>query len=279
MERITVLGQLTYQKLFADIHNVNATLVFEERHEKNDNMWAQRQFAIDVDQFFAGISENQRVNSSGIYENANQSVVGRINYDYQSKYLVEFGFNYGGSSKFPKGERWGFFPYVSAGWRLSEEPFVRNNLPIISNLKIRGSWGQMGDDGASSFQFLTGYNYPSGNYVFGDELVAGLGFRGMPNPNITWYTVTTKNLGIDLDIDDGLIFAQVDIFQRDRTGLLATRALTIPGTVGAGLPEENLNEDMRRGIEVVLGHAKSIGKLKYNISANVTYTRGRATQV
>src|SRR5690606_28267697 len=255
MERLSVLGQLTYQQLFGGVHQVNATRVFEERHEKNDNMWARKRFALDIDQFFAGISDNQEVNSSGLYEFANQNVIGRLNYDYQSKYLAELGFNYGGSSRFPKGSRWGFFPFVSIGWRLSEEPFIKDNLPALSNLKIRGSWGEMGDDGASAFQFLTGYNYPGGNYVFGGNVISGLGFRGMPNPNITWYSVTTKNIGLDLELKDGLFNAQIDFFQRDRSGLLATRLLTIPGTVGAGLPQENLNKDMRRGVELVIGHA------------------------
>ncbi|WP_188746313.1 SusC/RagA family TonB-linked outer membrane protein [Parapedobacter defluvii] len=279
LERVSVLGQLTYSNIFNDAHHVNATLVFEERHEKNDNLWAQKQFAIDVDQFFAGISENQQVNSSGIYENANQNVVARLNYDYLSRYLLEAGFNYGGSSKFPKGKRWGFFPFISMGWRLSDEPFIKQRLPFLSDFKIRGSWGQMGDDGAAAFQFLTGYNYPSGNYIFDNEVISGLGFRGMPNPNITWYTVTTKNLGVDISLQKGLLSASVDIFQRDRSGLLATRLLTIPGTVGAELPQENLNKDIRRGIEVVLGHTNTIGELQYNVSANFTYTRGRPTKL
>lgn len=278
LERISVLGQLTYAKLFGN-HHVNGTLVFEERHEKNDNMWAQRQFAIDVDQFFAGLSINQQVNSSGIFENANQNVVGRFNYDYLSRYLVEAGFNYGGSSKFPKGSRWGFFPFASAGWRISEEPFIKRNLQFLSDLKIRASWGEMGDDGAAAFQFLTGYNYPSGNYILDGQVVPGLGFRGMPNQHITWYTVTTKNIGLDVSVLNGLLFAQVDLFQRDRSGLLATRLLTIPGTVGAALPQENLNEDRRKGIELVLGHANRIGDFQYDISSNFTYTRGYPTKL
>jgi TonB-linked SusC/RagA family outer membrane protein len=284
-EITTFQGQLTYEKTFGEKHNFKSSLVFEDRHAMNDNMWARKEFAIDVDQFFAGLSQNAQVNSGiyvddnhpGIYEDANQSIIGRLNYDYLSKYLFEFGFNYSGSSKFPKGERWGFFPYTSAGWRISEEGFFKEAFPLVSNLKIRASWGQMGDDGASSFQFLTGYNYPSGNYVVDDQVIPGLGFRGMPNPNITWYTVTTKNIGLDLDLKNGLFSMQFDLFRRDRTGLLATRVLTIPGTVGAGLPQENLNEDMRRGFELVLGHAKRTGDLKYDISGNFTFTRGQLT--
>ncbi len=276
-QRSSLTGQLTYESSFQEKHHVRASVVFEERHEKNDNMWAKKEFSIDVDQFFAGNAQNSQVNSSGLIENDNQNIIGKFNYDYLSKYLIEFGFNYGGSSKFPKGKRWGLFPYASAGWRISEEPFFEKALPFVTNLKIRGSWGQMGDDGASTFQFLTGYNYPSGNYIFDGNVVSGLGFRGMPNPNITWYTVTTKNIGFDVDIKDGLISAQFDLFQRDRSGLLGTRLLTIPGTVGASLSQENLNKDMRRGFELVLGHAKRTGKFQYSVSANTTYTRGQLT--
>jgi TonB-linked SusC/RagA family outer membrane protein len=255
-------------------------LAFEGKHEKNDNLWGKKEFSIDIDQFFAGNSLNAQVNSGNIYENANQNVIGRFNYDYSSKYLFEFAFNYGGSSKFPKGKRWGFFPYSSAGWRISEEPFIKNNIRAISNLKLRASWGQMGDDGASSFQFLTGYNYPGNpSAVFNNTFVSALGFRGMPNPNITWYTVTTKNLGLDLSLWQGLLSMQMEIFQRDRSGLLATRSLTIPGTVGAGLPQENLNKDMRRGFELVIGHSYKVEEFKYNVSANLTYTRGQRTYI
>jgi len=277
-QRSSLLGQLTYNKVVLENHNIKTTLVFEQRHDINDNLQASKQFSIDIDQFYAGLS-NPTVTSSNISENENQNVIGRLNYDYLSKYLFEFGFNYSGSSKFPKGKRWGFFPYTSAGWRISEEEFFKSKLPFITNLKIRGSWGKMGDDGASTFQFLTGYNYPSGNYIINDKTVSGLGFRGMPNQNITWYTATTKNIGIDVSINNGLMNLQFDLFRRDRSGLLATRALTIPGTVGANLPQENLDEDMRRGFELVLGQSRKIGELYYDISANFTYTRSQKTYI
>jgi TonB-linked SusC/RagA family outer membrane protein len=277
--RTTLLGQISYDKVFSEKHNLSASLIFEERHEKSDNMYALKEFSIGVDQFFAGVSANSVVNSSNIYENRNQNVIGKLNYIYASKYIFESGFNYGGSSKFPTGSRWGFFPYVSAGWRISEENFIKNNISIVNNLKLRASWGQMGDDGASTYQFLTGYDYPVGNYVFNDKVVGGLGFRGMPNPNITWFTVTTKNIGFDLGLLKDLISVEFDLFRRDRSGLLATRVLTIPGTVGAGLPQENLNSDMRQGFELVIGHRNTIGELTYKVSASMTYSRGQFTNV
>ena len=206
-------------------------------------------------------------------------MIGRLNYGYSLKYLFEFGFNYSGSSRFPKAKRWGFFPYTSVGWRISEEGFVKDNFPFITNLKLRGSYGIMGDDGSSSFQFLTGYNYPSATYIVGNKAVSGLGFRGMPNPNITWFTSTAKNIGLDLSLFEGLISMQFDLFRRDRSGLLGTRALSIPQSVGAALPLENINKDMRRGFELGITHTKKLGKLTYDISGNVTYSRGQRTYV
>lgn len=277
--RTTVLGQLDYMKTFLVKHNLKATLAFEERHNTNDNFNGSKEYSINIDQFAAGLAANQVVGGDYPSEGDNQNVIGRLNYDFSSKYLLEFGFNYSGSSKFGSGHRWGFFPYGSAGWRISEEGFFKNSLPFITNLKIRASYGILGDDAASSFQFVSGYNYPSGKYVFGTSVIPGLGFRAMPNMNITWYTIKTKNVGIDLSVLNGLIYGQLDIFQRDRSGLLATRLLTVPGTVGAAMSQENLNSDMRKGIEVVLGHSKTMGDFHYDISANVSYTRGMPTKV
>lgn len=278
LQRTNLMGQLSYETSILGRHNINATLIYEERREKNDNFMGQSEFDSNIDQFFAG-TRNPQVNAINIYENRNKSVIGRINYDYLSKYLVEAGFNYGGSSFFPKNTRWGFFPYVSAGWNIAKESFFQDRIPAITTLKLRGSLGQMGDDGTAAFQFLEGYSYPAGNYVFDGRLIPGLGFRGLSNPNITWSTVTSKNIGFELGVLNGLFGMEFDLFQRDRKGLLATRALTLPGTVGVSLPQENLNEDMTRGFELVLRHSNKIGELNYFVSTNITYTNTRETHV
>lgn len=280
--------QLNYQKVFLAKHNVRASLIYEDRYDNTDNLNASKQFAINIDQFYAGLT-NPLVSSGNVSSNNNQAVIGRINYDYSGKYLVEAGFNYGGSSKFPKVKRWGFFPYTNLAWRISEENFFKNALPSITSLKLRGSWGILGDDAASSFQFVTGYDYPGKTrinnvdnyhiYVFNGTSVSGLGFRSIPNPNITWYTATTKNLGFDASVKNGLLNLSVDVFRRNRTGLLENPIAVIPGTVGASLSQQNLNADMREGFEIVVGQNKKIGQLTYNVSFNVTYTRNMMTKI
>jgi len=271
--RSTLDFQLNYEKVFLQKHTVKASLVYEDRHDISDDMQASKQFAINIDQFYAGLSNPTVTSSTSIGENDNQAIIGRLNYDYLAKYLVEVGFNYGGSSMFPSGKRWGFFPYATAGWRVSEEKFFKNALPYITNLKLRGSYGTMGDDAASSFQFLTGYNYPSGSYILNNTAVSGLGFRSIPNPDITWYKATTQNLGFDASVKNGLLKVSFEVFRRSRSGLLANPVAKIPGTVGASLSQANLNSDQTQGYEGVLGQSRKFGKFSYDINLNVAYTR------
>lgn len=135
---------LNYNRTFLDKHNVQALFLYEQREDLDDYLQAYRQFAIDaLDQINSGSDKNK--NNAGVAsELANASFVGRINYDYASKYLFEFSFREDGSAKFYKNNRWGFFPSVSVGWRLSEESFIKNNTQIFDNLKIRASYGVMG---------------------------------------------------------------------------------------------------------------------------------------
>jgi len=269
---------LNYTHTFAKKHNVNALLLFEESDRSADNYYAYRQLTMDaVDQLFAGNSLNQEgsMDPNGLWKLANTGFVGRLNYDYLSRYIAEFSCRYDGSSKFASDKQWGLFPAVSVGWRLSEESFFKNTraLSFVNNLKLRASYGKLGDDSSSSYQFLSGYNYPSGGYVVNGQWSNGLGMRGMPNPNITWFTSKTFNLGIDADMWHGLLGLQVDMFNRNRDGLLATRLLSLPGTVGAGLPQENLEGDITKGLEFGLTHKNRIGELNYFFSGNISFTR------
>lgn len=286
--------QLNYVKIFAEKHNVNVLALYEESTSRMDNFYAKRELGMDaVDQLFAGNSLNQegsmngdgykpntKLNDqNGVWEIANKGFVGRVNYDYSSKYIAEFSFRFDGSSKFAAGHQWGFFPAASVGWRISEEAFLKNtsSLSFINNLKLRASYGKMGDDNSSTYQFLSGYNYPSGGYVLGGNYMNGMGMRGMANPAITWFTSKMLNVGLDGDMWNGLFGFQVDVFTRDRDGLLATRNLSLPGTVGAGLPQENLEGDLTKGFEIALTHRNKIKDFNYFFSGNVSLTRTRWT--
>lgn len=286
---------LNYNRTFNKSHNVNILALLEGSKRKGDNFYAQRELALDLDQLFAGSSENQEGNMSttydpngtqDLYDKANLGIVGRIGYDFESKYLVEFSFREDGSSMFGSGKRWGFFPSTSLGWRISEEKFWKNSpLAFVNNLKFRGSYGKMGDDSASNYQFVTGYTYPAGGdsnrlpggYFFDGVFVNSAASKGLTNTNITWYIAKTLDLGIDAEAWNGLIGGSFDYFSRERTGLLTTRALSLPSVVGADLPQENLNGDITRGIELELTHRNKINDFSYNVKGLFSYTRIKQT--
>jgi TonB-linked SusC/RagA family outer membrane protein len=281
--------QLAFERDFGN-HYVNVMNLLENSHYQGDNFYGRRYGVLPLDQIFSGITENQEVLQStdrgALYDYANRASVGRASYNYKSKYLAEFSYRYEGSSKFPKNSRWGFFPAVSAGWRISEEDFWRNSSSIsfIDNLKLRGSYGITGDDSGLTYQFVTGYQYPvSGSgigrtglpagYIFGNSFVSSSASTGLANSSITWYKATTTNIGLDADAWRGLLGATVEFFKRDRTGLLATRVQSLPGIVGANLPQENLNSDQNSGFEIELRHAKQLRGFSYQVRGNMSYTR------
>ncbi|MDL2221464.1 TonB-dependent receptor [Parabacteroides sp. OttesenSCG-928-N08] len=288
---------LNYNKLFDEKHNVSALVLLEGNKRSGDNFFARRELSLALDQLFAGNSEKQegsmstrynrdRPEERDLYEEANLGLVGKFAYDFQSKYMAEFSFRYDGSSKFAPGSQWGFFPAASVAWRISEEDFWQESpLSFINNTKIRASYGKMGDDTASNYQFVNGYTYPGGGFdgqdsggtVFDGAFVNGAQSKGIVNPGITWFTAKTFNVGLDVDAWSGLLGLTVDVFNRERTGLLATRNLSLPGIVGANLPEENLNGDLTRGLEVELSHRNRIGELGYNVKGIFSFTRTKTT--
>lgn len=275
---------LSYKRKFGGSHNVEGLFLFEERANKGNNFWAFREFMLDSKDFLFAGADTNKDNNGNAFEFASRSYVGRGYYDFKNKYIVDVMFRYDGSSRFPANSRWGFFPAVSAGWRISDENFFKNSRikKWITDLKFRSSWGKLGDDGwndgnrsSTNWQFVSGYTYPSGNYIFGDQVMPGLSERGLVNPNISWFTSTTTNVGMDAILFNGLFTVQADYFFRRRSGLFATRAVTVPSTFGADLPQENLNIDNTRGFELVLGHHKKYGEFDFDIKGNVSFTRSR----
>lgn len=283
--------RLQFERTFGD-HYINAMNLYEYSRYVGDNFYGRRYAVLPLPQIFAGITENQEILQStdrgALYDYANAASVGRVVYDYKGKYLAEFSYRYEGSSKFPESHRWGFFPNVSAGWRISEEAFWRNSsLSLIDDLKIRASYGITGDDAALAYQFVTGYRYPASGsrtglpagYIFGDSFVSASSNTGLPNKAITWSESKMTNIGIDAVVWNGLLGATVEVFSRDRSGLPATRLESLPGTVGAPLPQENLESDQTRGIELELSHTNRIGEFSYQVKGNFAFTKTRNKHV
>jgi TonB-linked SusC/RagA family outer membrane protein len=264
---------LNYNKKINNKHNIAALLLYEQIRLDVISSEASTDVKVDlIPDLSSGIKSTNSVGSS-FAGTSKRSFVGRLNYDYMGKYLLEVSGRYDGSSKYPVNNRWGLFPAASAGWRVSEESFIKKNMSFVDNFKIRASWGKLGDDAAADNQFQSGYYYPSTGYMFGSEWVSGYDIQNLANPNLTWYTSQMTNVGFDLSFWKSKFTMSVDYFARTREGLLAYRNLSIPNYFGATLPQENLNGDKTSGFELVLGHKNKIGKLTYGIEGNVTFTR------
>ncbi|MDP3180986.1 MAG: TonB-dependent receptor [Bacteroidota bacterium] len=260
-------------------HDVKSFLIFEEAYSSWDNFSAYRELLIDSEYLFAGEALNQTALGGTPGDRLSQSAIGSFTYDYSGKYLVDFRFRYDGSSRFPEGKRWGFFPSVSAGWRISEESFIKDNIAVISNLKLRASYGEMGDDGsAANYPPRMGYGLTNNiGWMFGDALNGGLQPQAIPNPNLTWYEIKMYNLGLDFGVFDNKLSGSFELFRRDRTGLLATGDVVVPGTVGANLPQVNLNADRNFGWEFSLTFRDKFKGFNYYINPQISSTRSMRT--
>jgi TonB-linked SusC/RagA family outer membrane protein len=273
---------INYEHSFKGVHNISAVLLYEGNGQSADNFSAYRQLAIPVDQIFAGNSLNQKASQDGaLYQYATNSVVGRLHYDYKAKYLAEFSFRNDESSKFPPSQKSGFFPSGSAAWNVSEEDFWKNStaLSFIDQLKLRASYGVLGDDNTLYFQFLQGYYYPAnGNNnqlpsgsVFGNSFLNAVQSTGLPNPKIGWETSHTFDAGIDFDAWKGMLGFTFDYFIRNRSGLFSSSVLQVPDVLGTSLPQENLNSDRTQGFDFEVTHHNHIGKFSYNIKGTFSY--------
>jgi TonB-linked SusC/RagA family outer membrane protein len=275
--RGVVQTSANYKKRIAGDHNISATVVGEMRALRNDIIGANR-FYSDVytwDVLDQGSRTNMENSGNRIIQKY-LSLLGRLNYDYQGKYLVEMAFRNDGSYRYAPDKRWAFFPSASAGWRISEEKFMQKSLPWVSNLKLRGSYGMMGADAGNPFEYYLGYSLGSidRGYVFNNGiLTAGMVPPGVLNENLTWVKTNTANIGIDVSLWNGKLGIIADWFQKNRNGLLGNKLQSVPNTFGASFPQENINKDMVKGFEVMVSHKHHIGRLKYDLSANMTYAR------
>ncbi|MGK6352198.1 SusC/RagA family TonB-linked outer membrane protein [Parapedobacter sp. DT-150] len=275
MNRISLQAHLIYNKVLVERHNLGATVVYEERNGWTRSSGLSREFQFFTnDQIDMGDQNNQR--TSGMESQwGNRSVIGRFTYDYVGKYLLELAARYDGSYRYHPDRRWGLFPVVSAGWRISEEPFFKDNVPFVSNLKLRGSYGLVGEDAGNPFQYVPGFStIGGGGYEFSNgSYVSGVAAPGIVNEQLTWFESNIKDIGIDLGLFDGQLNLEFDVYQRDRTGLLAIRNVSLPNTFGGSLPQENLNSDRVRGLEFSFGYAQAIGDFRFNINGNFNFAR------
>ncbi len=279
---VTLNANINYDRDFNG-HHVTALAGFEQSSYRYDTFNASiTQFDSDIlDEFFAGSADKNYYKIGGsARETARRSYFGRLGYDYKSKYMIQGIIRFDGSENFPKANRWGVFPGVSAGWRISEEPWIKDNAPALTNLKIRASYGEQGNDQIAAFQYMTTYGYSSssiyrmeidGNKV--NAIIPG----AIPNESVTWEVARTYNIGIDGNIHNGLFGWELEAFHTRRSNILCTRNASIPyytGLVGS-LPDENIGIVSNKGIELQLSHQNRVanGDFIYQVTGNFMYVK------
>jgi len=265
--------RFTYDKSFGD-HQFTAMVGQEQQH--NQSSWVQAYRRNYVSSAIAEINvgstaADDKDNGGSSYESAYNNWFGRINYDYQSKYMADIVFRSDGSQNFPEGKRYGNFYSVSGAWRLSEENFIKDNFENVDQLKLRVSHGTSGNDNVGQYQYLQSYQFGQ-NHVFGTTDVPGVYSSQLANPNITWEKSSKTDIGLDASFWNGMLGIDFTYWWEHRTDILETRNLSIPEILGfPSLPDENIGEVDSNGFELSLSHRNMNHELTYMISANVAY--------
>lgn len=276
--QVTTQTYLTYKKFIAD-HDIQAMGVYETIDYYNDNLMAARSNFLTsaIDEMLAGSTDGM-TNSGSTFEMGRSSIIGRLNYSYRNKYILEASLRADASAKFPKDSRWGYFPSILVAWKLSDENFLRN-MKNLDLAKLRLSYGSSGNDGIGNFQYLAGYaitdQTSGGSYIIGSSKTPGIIQRGLANPDLTWEQLSTYNVGLDLSLYKELLYVNMDLFYRKRNGIPGIRSISLPSSVGAVMPTENLNSDDTRGFDLAVGTSKTWNNFSWKIQANISWSRSK----
>ena len=220
-------------------------------------------------------------NGSGLEEYALVSFFGRANYSFNDRYLLEGNVRYDGSSRFAKDNRWGFFPSVSAGWRISEEDFWKNSKisDAFDNLKLRVSYGVLGNQNIGVYPYQQTYDLGH-NYVFGNpaSLIPGTYVSSYKNQNITWEKTAITNVGLDFGLFNGMLNGSVEYFYKYTSDILASVEVT--NIMGRSVGQSNVGAVSNKGIEINLSYNGRIGKdFRYSISPNFTWVKNAVEEL
>ena len=281
----TSFANLNFNRTFAGKHEVTGLLGVQSEDLTKRSTTAQRTDPPKESLHEVSSGTSSPTNSGNKYLWRMISYFGRINYALMGKYLAEVNLRADASTRFAKGNRWGYFPSVSAGWRLGEESFIKN-LGVFDNLKLRASWGELGNQsiGSSSnsdyFPYLTviEQSYAT-SYNFDNKLAAGAAITGLVDPNITWETTATTDIGLDMGFLKNRLFVESDYFQKITSGIIVR--MPISGIMGGlAAPYQNKGEMKNTGFEINLNWRDQIpaSDLSYSIGANLSYVTNKVTK-
>lgn len=278
-QQIVLRPQIVYSNKFGK-HDVGALFLYEQTTWRENVLSGGRNTfdLLDLPEINKG-SAATATNDGYSNKTAYAGFVGRLNYAYADKYLLEASFRYDGSYLFHKDHRWGFFPSVSLGWVMSQENFFVSALPKVEYLKLRASFGVLGSDNVDPYLFRKTYGYNANNVAFGSTPTSqGILYNNVSYPFIwlTWERCRSTNLGFELSAWNGLLGIEFDYFYKYTYNILQSVSSIYPPSLGGHYPTtENTGTFDNRGFELVLKHRNHIGKFNYGVTGNLTYAHNR----
>lgn len=270
----TLENLLHYNKTFAENHHVGALLGYNETYYFNYNYNAQKQGLVDESVSMLSQATQMISIDGGATDWALRSYFGRLNYDFKQRYLFEANIRHDASSRFHQDTRNGVFPSFSAGWRISEESFLKD-ISWLQNLKLRASWGQLGNCASGNYDYQSLYS--TNGYSFNGTQVTGLYKSKIENPDLRWESTTVTNVGLDFSGLNSRLSAEFDCYNKVTDGILTVPP--IPLTLGLiGAPTKNTATVTNRGFEATLGWKDKIGDVSYSITGNFGYNKNEVTK-
>jgi len=287
---ITSNIKLNYEKRFG-VHNISAFVGYEQSKNNIEFFDAIRYnyLSTQLPELSQGGTAATDFRNSGYSTNYNRrSIISRVAYTFDDKYLFEGQLRRDGSSIFPEGKQWGTFPSVSAGWRINKESWFNEKIKFFDELKLRASYGALGNDAVDPFQYYDNYSLITNGFVgqpsSGSSFLIqpGVGLTKLANPNITWEVAKKLDIGINASFLKGFNFEAI-YFQQKRKDILATRNASLPGSSGivnpygssALVPSENIGQVNSQGFEGTLGYNKQNGDFRWGVSGNMTYAKSK----
>ncbi|MCT1531602.1 SusC/RagA family TonB-linked outer membrane protein [Sphingobacterium daejeonense] len=278
----TFVGTATYRTTILDKHNITGLLGYSLEETVGADFWASRQNLPVQDLESLAVGTENQLNNSSSTQNALMSFFGRLNYDYQSKYLLEGNFRYDGSSRFHPDVRWNWFGSFSAGWVFSEEAFFQDLKSFWNFAKLRGSFGTQGNDKVGrDFPYmatLASVQITSNNPI-GDEGQVGFRQTFIPNRFITWESSEKTNIGLDLAFLNSRLSVTGEYFINNTKSIILNPPLPDVIGVGTGYPAQNSGEVQNKGWEVVVGWKDKVGELSYSANFNLSDVKNKITKL
>jgi len=268
---------LDYNRTFNSIHNVSALLGTSNESYTQQNSLAGWRYT-DPDLGLPVGKDGEYVLSGVNTTNATTdqtsitSMFGHAGYNLENKYYFDFNFRYDGSSRFLRERRWGFFPSYSAAWRLSEELFMESYKSRVGDLKIRGSYGVLGNQNVGNYAYQTTYTMNTSEYVFDNVPVLGTRYN-YGNPLLTWEKSASANIGLDATFLNNKLFISLDYFNKRTIDILLVPV--VPSVFGSTAPNMNAGKMDNRGWEVTINYQLASGEFRHSFNLNVADSKNK----